>query len=78
MRRLTLLFRSPIEGQIFSSAGVDSAMILVLSSVAKGVEGSDVTSSEFAGCSELSSCSLFFVTFASFSSLKSKINFKKI
>ncbi|KAE9536941.1 hypothetical protein AGLY_006748 [Aphis glycines] len=50
INRLTLLLRSPIEGHMYSSVvdvGVGGAILKALSSVAKGVGGSDDTSSEF-------------------------------
>lgn len=78
INRLTLLFRSPIDGQIYSSVvdvGVTGTIevLVVLSSVAKGVNGSDDTSSEFIGNSALSSLSLNFVMAVSFSSLINKL-----
>lgn len=74
------MLRSPIDGQIYSSVADDGvaddsdggtmAAFPVISSVAKGVDGSDETSSEFvSGNSAPSSMSLNFATAVSFSSL---------
>jgi len=70
------LLRSPIEGHMYSSVvdvGVGGAILKALSSVAKGVGGSDDTSSEFNGSSAPSSTSLNFVIAVSFSSLINKL-----
>jgi len=71
------LLRSPIDGHMYSSVvdvGVGGAIVILiaLSSFAKGVGGSDDTSSEFKGSSALSSTSLNFVIDVSFSSLINK------
>lgn len=76
--RLTLLLRSPIDGQMYSSevdVGVGGAILVLVaaSSVAKGVDGSDDTSSAFNGNSAPSSVSLNFAGVVSFSSLIIKI-----
>lgn len=68
------MLRSPIEGHICSSVvdvDVVSAIevFVALSSVARGVIGSDDTSSEFIGNSVPSSISLNFAMTVSFSSL---------
>jgi len=70
------LLRSPIDGHMYSSevdVGVGGAILIALSSVAKGVGGSDDTSSEFKGSSVLSSASLNFAIDVSFSSLVNKL-----
>jgi len=71
------LLRSPIDGHMYSSVvdvGVGGAIAILkaFSSVAKGVGGSDDTSSEFKGISAPSSTSLNFVIDVSFSSLINK------
>jgi len=64
INRLTLLLRSPIDGHKYSSVAVDVDVggtieaTVALSSIGKGVDGSDDTSSEFSGNSALSSISL--------------------
>lgn len=72
------MLRSPIDGHMYSSevdVGVGGAIAILkaLSSVAKGVGGSDDTSSEFKGNSAPSSTSLNFVIDVSFSSLINKL-----
>lgn len=74
INRLTLLLRSPIDGQMYSSEvddGVGGAILVLVaaSSVSKGVDGSDDTSSAFNGISAPSSVSLNLAGVVSFSSL---------